>query len=365
MNNSVLDVKVLGTKSSSHQMVVTLLKEFLQKANIPFVLRQVDDVSVFLEEGLSSVPAIQASGKTYSLSDNGSFNKSLRDAIRNILKEENFGHIEKIVIPVDFSDVSMNAFLYGHQLATDMGAVVKALHVYFPTSRELSESSVVNVDFKALREDHLNEFVQKLDVDWGSEVLKTALIDGEFRVGFPGEEILESIEDNACELLVMGTTGDSSTIKKWFGSVSTKMMNDAPCNVLLIPEEAKYKEINNLVYAYDDIELDVKVLEKLLSFAQKFDATIHFLHVNEDEEIDPGFFLKEQILQDYPSSKVKFSMVKSDDVAEAIQDYAKKVNVDVLALATKNRSFFGKIFHQSISQKIALHSELPLLILKP
>jgi nucleotide-binding universal stress UspA family protein len=365
MNNSVLDVKVLGTKSSSHQMVVSLLKEFLQRARVPFVLKQVDDVSVFLKEGLSSVPAIQAAGKTYSLSDNGVFNKSLRDAVRNILKEVNFGEMEKIVIPVDFSEVSMNAFLYGHQLATDIGAVVKALHVYFPTSRELSESSVVNVDFKALRQDHLNEFVEKLDVDWGSEVLKNAMIDGEFRVGFPGEEILDSIRDNSCELLIMGTTGDSSTIKKWFGSVSTKMMNDAPCNVLLIPEEAKYKEINDLVYAYDDINLDVKVLEKLLAFAKKFDATIHFLHVNDDEEVDPGFFLKEQIVQDYPAEKVKFQMVRSGDVADAIQNYAKEVNVDVLALATKNRSFFGKIFHQSVSQKIALHAELPLLILKP
>ena len=50
------------------------------------------------------------------------FNKSLREAIKHILKKQNFGNMDKIIIPVDFSDVSTNAFVFGHRLATDIGA---------------------------------------------------------------------------------------------------------------------------------------------------------------------------------------------------------------------------------------------------
>ena len=44
--------------------------------------------------------------------------------------------------------------------------------------------------------------------------LKVGLIDKEFRMGFPGDEILESVTENDAELIIMGTTGESSKIKK-------------------------------------------------------------------------------------------------------------------------------------------------------
>ena len=130
------EITVLGTGSSSHQMVSYIVRKFLNDAKIPFELKEETDVAAFLQRSLSSVPCIYIDGEYLPIYTNGDFNKSLRKAIKHILKKQNFGNMEKILIPVDFSDVSTNAFMFGHRLATDLGAVVKALHVYLPSSKE-------------------------------------------------------------------------------------------------------------------------------------------------------------------------------------------------------------------------------------
>jgi len=238
------------------------------------------------------------------------------------------------------------------------------LHVYSPTSKELYEASVVDVDFIEMRKNKLDNLVKQFDKDWTSDIMTTSIIDSEFRTGFPGEEILDSIEDNAAEMIIMGTTGDSGTIKKWFGSVSTKVMNESPCPVLLVPEKARYKGLKNILYTYDNIELDKALIDQMVEFSKRYDAKLHLIHVDDVESPNPGYYLEELFKEKYPNHKIKISSVYHHDVIEAIDKYAVENEIDIIAMGTKNRSFFDRIFHESMTQKMALHTELPLLILK-
>ena len=359
-----LKVKVLGTATSGHQMAVSVIDDFLTKANIPFDLKEETDVAVFIKEGLESIPSIDVNGDLIALKQNGSFNRSLRSAINKMLKLQNYGDMVKFVIPIDFSDVSINAFFYGHRLASEVGAVTKAVHVYFPNSRELSQATVIDVDFADVREAYLEEFVAKIGQDWGSDLLQASLIDKEFRTGFPGEEILESVEENDAELIIMGTTGDSSRIKKWFGSVSTTIMNNAKVPVLLIPEKASYKGINKVMFAFDDIEVDMAVIDQVVEFASTFDATVYLVHMQEGKDFDPGFYLQEQIRNRYDLAKIELVSLNESDVVLALSGYASAQSIDVIAMATQHRSFFNRIFHDSVTQQMSMHTDIPLLILK-
>lgn len=362
--NKDLNVKVLGTATSGHQMAVAVIDEFLRKANLTFDLQEETDVSVFIQEGLESIPSINVNGELIALKQDGSFNGSLRSAINYMLKQQEYGDMEKFVIPVDFSDVSINAFFYGHRLASEVGAVTKAVHVYFPNSRELSQSTVIDVDFAKVREGYLEEFVTKVDQDWGSDLLQASFIDKEFRTGFPGEEILNSVEENKAELIIMGTTGDSSRIKKWFGSISTKIINDAKVPVLLVPEKASYKGVQNVMFAFDDINLDLAVVDQVVAFASTFDATVHLVHMQEEDNSDPGFYLQEQLKNKYDTAKIELVSLYDSDVVLALSDYAKTKSIDVIAMATQHRSFFNRVFHDSVTKRMSMHTEVPLLVLK-
>lgn len=361
---NILDVKVLGAATSAHQMAVSVIRDYLTRANISFNLEEVTDVSVFIEEELDEIPAVKVNGELLSLKHNGSFNKSLRSVLNTMLKKCNYGDMEKFVIPVDFSDVSINAFIYGHRLASVASAVTKAVHVYFPVSRELTQSTIIDVDFAEVRKGYLDEFVSKMDVDWGSDLLSMGLIDKEFRTGFPGEEILDSVTENNAQLIVMGTTGDSSRIKKWFGSVSTKIINDAKVPVLLIPEGASYKEVKKVMFAFDDISIDLKVLDELVGFASAFGAKIYLVHMQNESNPDPGYYLKEQLSTRYNKDKIELVSLYDSDVVLALSGFAAKEGIDVIAMATQQRSFFNRVFHDSVTARMSMHTDVPLLVLK-
>jgi len=195
-------------------------------------------------------------------------------------------------------------------------------------------------------------------------LLKVGLIDKEFRTGFPGEEILDSAKENEAELIVMGTTGDSSRIKKWFGSVSTKIMNDAKIPVLLVPDGARYQGVANIMFAFDDIRLDLAVVDQLVNFADTFGAKIHLVHMQDEKNQDPGFYLQEQVKDKYDADKIELVSLYDKDVVSALSDYAKWNAIDVIAMATEQRSFFNNVFHDSVTKKMSMHSDVPLLILK-
>lgn len=358
------EIKVLGTGNSKHEMVTSVLKEYLSKAGISIPVNDYNDVDLFIKDGIESVPAVIYQGQVFSIGSNGNFNKSLRKVVTAVLKESNFGQIEKIVIPVDFSDVSTNAFAFGHRLATDLGAVTKAVHVFLPSAREITEAATVNIDFVMLRESYLEDFVATFDLDWGSDLMRVSLIDSEFRTGFPGDQILDSIEENAAYLTVMGSTGQSSFLRKWFGSVSTKIMNESPSPVLIVPEEASYKGIHRIAYAYEDIKQDEAVIEELASFADRFGAEIHLIHVENDETPDPGYYITEVLNKHYPSALITTSSIKTDDIPKGITDYCTTRHIDLICLSTHKKGFLEQLYDDNISRQIAIISSLPLLILK-
>ncbi len=358
------EIKVLGTGTSKHQMVTSVLKEYINKAGIEITVNDCNDIDSFLNYGIELVPAVIYKDQIFNIGSNGSFNVALRKVVTAILKNSNFGHLEKIVIPIDFSNVSSNAFAYGHRLATDLGAVTKAVHVFSPSANEVVEGTTENIDFIKLHEVYLEDFVATFDHDWGSDLMRVSLIDSEYRTGFPGEQILDSIDENAADLTVIGSTGKTGFFQKWFGSVSTKIMNESPSPVLIVPEGANYHGVHRIAYAYDNINQDKKVISELASFADRFGAEIHLIHVENGGVPDPGYYLSELLCKEYPSALIITSSIKTDDISKGITDYCITKSIDIISLSTHKKGFLELLYDDSISQKVSAMTKLPLLVLK-
>ena len=363
--DQLLQVVIYGANTSGKDLVVRLVRQFLDSADLTYELRDSQDVGEFIRKKLQSVPAIEADGVIYPLKENGSFSKSLRGALNAMLSKSNYGNMDKIVVPVDFTPVSTNAFMYAHRLATDLHAVTKAVHVYCPSSTELvAATKEVGIDLEVNRQQQLQHFISQFDVDWGSDILQVSLIDSELRTGFPVEEILHSVEENGAKMIVMGTTGDSGWNKKWLGSVSTELLELAPAPLLLVPAAARYVGVSDILYAYDDISLDKKVMPALVDFARNSGANIHLVHVDmPGSPPDPGYSLQQFVQGLYPAHKVITSSVTSTDVSSAILEYAVTNKISIVSVAAKGESFFHNLMHRSTTQSLGLYSELPLLVM--
>ena len=349
-----MDIKIFGPSSSSLRMVVSVLSRFLKKASIPFNIREVNDVSTLLSEGVESVPAIQLDKRPIvGLQSNGSFYNSLREMVDQILKSENYGEMPKIIIPIDFSDSSINALIFGHRLATDSGAVTKAIHVQNETSDRFDKEDV-NI--------RLERIVNAINKDWGSDVLKASFISSEIREGNPVEKILHSIEDNAGELLIVGTKNDNTKEIKWFGSVAVELMTLAPCPVLQIPENARYKGIRKVLIAMDNHELSPTSIKSLVDFCLPLGAEIHCVHISKrSTKIVPSIPKLKAL---YDESLLTSSSVFHIDIAKGLQQYSELNDIDLIAIAPSSKTIFKHFMNNSVSKQLVNINSMPTLILK-
>ena len=138
--------------------------------------------------------------------------------------------IRRIVVPVDFSDCSMEAWEYAVQVAKRLQATLTLLHVLEPVSYGLDFTLSHARDEHKMRErleTRLSDMV---------ELLKSQGLTGKyaFRGGTPADSILENTAGGDCDLIVMGTHGRRGISHFASGSVAEAVLRRAACPVLTV-----------------------------------------------------------------------------------------------------------------------------------
>lgn len=138
----------------------------------------------------------------------------------------------KILVAHDGSENSQRAFEHALSLVKQMQnkdeiQIIVLSVIQVMDLPEIAENQAI-IDYfrKHYREIHtnLNGIAQKEGVKLTSYIL----------IGNPSVEILSFAKENSIDLIVVGKTGKSK-IEQWLlGSVSKKILDHAPCAVLLI-----------------------------------------------------------------------------------------------------------------------------------
>jgi nucleotide-binding universal stress UspA family protein len=140
--------------------------------------------------------------------------------------------IQRILIPIDFSETSAAAADYGCELATRLGAQVTLLNVF--SSGIIATPDAVFVPTAAEQEalshaaeTHLQSIAAKLDRD-GLSIECVAL------EGIPADVICVFAARRRADLIVMGTHGRRGLTHLLLGSVAEQVLRHGPCPVLTI-----------------------------------------------------------------------------------------------------------------------------------
>jgi nucleotide-binding universal stress UspA family protein len=169
------------------------------------------------------------------------------------------------------------------------------------------------------------------------------------------------------DLVVMGTKGATGAKEVLVGSNTAAVIKGAYCPVLVIPEKATYKKPQKFTFAYDlkpIVETHGFSLFKTL--ATKLDAEIGILNVGLDElpgsteEAVAGIKMNHML----EGVKHNFYFVKNENVSDGIESFIKEKGTDCLVMIARKHSFLEKIFHKSVTKKMAYHVDVPLLVLK-
>ncbi|MEP7146363.1 MAG: universal stress protein [bacterium] len=278
--------------------------------------------------------------------------------------------MKNILFPTDFSPNAENALNFAVEIARKVHGNLILFHAYsvqlidpnMPAEIYLSAYQEEEKSAKEGLENLSKKIIESNKAENGKSLFTTEAI---VTQGLMVDEVLSIIDDYKIDLVIMGTHGSSGITELILGSNTASVIEKSSIPVLAIPQNAVYKGINNIVYAYDDIQSGLPSFHRLLEFAEIYNSEITLLHIIESIantiQLNKNEF--EKIKSTISYDKIRLELVKEENVLEGINDYVNTHNVNVLAMAIKRRTLLDKIFNRSLTKKMAYHTKIPLLAL--
>ncbi len=145
--------------------------------------------------------------------------------------------ISKILVPTDFSELSLRALIYAKEFAATFKGQIHCIHViddaYQYWSTMGPESTPVGPaveDLKSLAESHMQQFADEhlIGLDY---VPVCNVISGN-----PSVDIVKYAHENTIDIIMIATHGRGGIVHALLGSTTEKVIRKAPCPVLVVRE---------------------------------------------------------------------------------------------------------------------------------
>ncbi|GJM33420.1 MAG: hypothetical protein DHS20C18_24210 [Saprospiraceae bacterium] len=276
--------------------------------------------------------------------------------------------MKNILFPTDFSDTSLNAFVYALRIAKKWKAKITTLHVYqrpeirgaahMPNVMEAFYNSIDLYEFENYRDAipplHKIAEAEKLD----NLEINHILEEGDHTV----KTILKVAQKEDAALIVLGTTGAHALKGIFMGSVAGEVLENAHCPVLAIPAKGSFDgKIDNIAFTVNFKPEEQIGLQKVINFADFFNAKIHCVHV--DLAHVEGFSKRLDSLKTtfQHQKNIEFHLLEGTNLQHALSNYLTEHHIDVLAMVTHKRSWFQELFNYSKTKSMTYHTTTPIL----
>jgi nucleotide-binding universal stress UspA family protein len=163
----------------------------------------------------------------------------VREAMRGPIKTASDGIVlEKILVPIDFSECSKEGARYAAVFAARVGADLLFIHVAHPAERTVMDPRKVPPEWPELvktawlaAEDELDEIVNFLPLTGISA--ETQVV-----VGRPTEKLVEATARADIDMVITSTHGYTGLRHALLGSTAEQLVRLARCPVLVVPSHS-------------------------------------------------------------------------------------------------------------------------------
>lgn len=306
-------------------------------------------------------------------------------------KERIMSGLNKILVPIDFSEYSEYALTYANAFVQKFGGAIDCVHVVdmgfmndgavdgvYVSSADLHRSTEA---IKAEAQTHLDHFVKK-------EHLLGTDITPHLKSGHAGEEITQLADDLGSDIIILATHGRSGFDRLVFGSTCDKVVRTSKVPVLAIkhPEHEALNEdgslkINAILCPLDFSEFSHSALPMAAMIAGGLGAKMILAHV-----VDARF--------DYPEWTAQVAINNSQELAKSaetnlqkaaadidgieietfvsigvphreLNEKIKESNIDLVVMPTHGRKGISHALLGSIAEKMVRTSSCPVLTVRP
>jgi nucleotide-binding universal stress UspA family protein len=273
--------------------------------------------------------------------------------------------MKTLVVPTDFSSVSVNAMNYAVDMAQAINAGIVLLHVYnVPvsfTDPPVSPVTTISVEeMKRTSEERLQELKKNLvTVTAGKVEVFT-----EARLGDTIEEltsICKSVEPLA---IIMGSHGATGLERMIMGSTTLTAIRQLRCPVIVVPPGTTYHGIKKIGLACDfENIVQSTPVEYIKNIVREFGADLYVLNVQDIDQDDLEDTIMDTAYLDAMLEDVrpKYVQLTGKDVVESINSFAEHNNLDLVMIIPKKHRFIDSLLHKSKSKELISHAHIPIV----
>ena len=265
--------------------------------------------------------------------------------------------MKKILVPIDFSKDSMNAFELAMGIAKSTESTLKFIHVR--KQKEYANPFVI--------QGHEKSYKQKV-IDFCNKILEEYKngpdLDYLIKKGRIYQEVINLAKSEKSDLIVMGTHGVSGFEEFWLGSNSYKVVANSPCPVLTVRYGFQQKKIQRIILPIDAVSSTRQKIPFTAEIAAKTGATVHVVEIRttKQENIKKRLEQYAKQAEDYLSNKnipVVRDHLSGSDFTEMVINYAIHNKAQLISIVSARRG--SPLSISTVSQQMVIHSLIPVL----
>jgi len=292
---------------------------------------------------------------------------------------------DRVLCPVDFSEYSQRALRHALAIARRNHSQLTVLHAEDATMAAARDDVSLHTPVLASAESELHAFVN------ATEPRDFAGLTVAVRSDNVVESIIGQVEQDRSDLIVMGTRGRSG-LRAALGSVTERVLREAPCPVLTIPPSAtgpameEFEPYDPILCASDFSPACRKALTLGLSMAQDAGARLILLHALELPANDPGLMPLQPVIVD-PIDQSEFrrealarlegglaqnasvgrhpeALVVPGNPAETILRVAEDEHVRLIVMGVESRGLIDRMLFGSTTRQVLHAARCPVLSIR-
>lgn len=273
--------------------------------------------------------------------------------------------MDKIVVAIDFSECSINAFLHSLAIAEHCKSELILVWVEKPANeteknvdKPIDHPKDAEIAFQSLMAKYQHRYPW-IKISW------------KIRKGKIYKEITAEAKSVNAILIITGTQGAAGFEEFWTGSHATKIISSSHCPVITIWGGIDTtRPLKRIVFPIDSAGETRQKAPFTGQIAKWHGAEIFILKLYTSklktmrQTLD---FYAAQVAAYFDNEKIKYHVnhVICENISDATIEYASKIDANLISVMTEQETSTSNLFLGPYAQQIVNHSKIPVLSIHP
>ena len=269
--------------------------------------------------------------------------------------------MKKILVPVDFSEISGDAVRFAIQIAEKNDAqltLLNSVHFDYFTDYQFTSFATAKSMMDEVKEamdakmgDFIGKFETRLKIK--SLIYESSLINS----------IKELVKAEGYDLVVIGTHGASGFEEALIGSNTEKVVRHAPCPVISVPGRSDANAVKRILVPIDIRELKDSFFNQVAGLQKQFGAKLEFLWVKTPHNIENEESVSKELselIKQHGITNFEVTIVRNVFPSDGILWHADDTNADMIAMQTHARRGLSHWLSGSLTEDTVNHIKVPV-----